>query len=216
MKAGIVVFPGTNCDNDTLRACEKVGWNAEFIWHDETSVSNYDVIFLPGGFSYGDYISAGRLAKFSPIMNSIKKYIDEKRGIVIGICNGFQILCESGILPGALGLNLTSCFICKDIELTFHHETEDYIKIKLPIAHGEGRYIADEATLEKLEQNQMIFLEYKNNINGSINDIAGIIDRKNKVIGMMPHPERAVFEEIGNIDGKKFFKFIEALANENN
>lgn len=214
MKAGIVVFPGTNCDNDTLRACHEMNWEAEFIWHAQTSISNYDVIFLPGGFSYGDYIAAGRLAKFSPVIELIKTFIAQKKGIVVGICNGFQILCESGILPGALGVNINPGFICKDSELVFHTH-KDSVSIKLPIAHGEGRYIADEETIQQLKSKKMIFLEYKNNPNGSIDNIAGIFDREKNVIGMMPHPERAVFEEIGNIDGQKFFKFIEALKNEN-
>lgn len=215
MKAGIVVFPGTNCDNDTLRACQKVGWEAEFIWHDQTIINDVDVIFLPGGFSYGDYIAAGRLAKFSPVIGLIRSFIAQKKGIVIGICNGFQILCEANILPGALGVNINPGFICKDSELVFHSDSES-LSIKLPIAHGEGRYIADEETIQNLKLKNMIFLEYKNNPNGSIENIAGIFDRENNVIGMMPHPERAVFKETGNIDGKEFFKFIEALKNEKN
>lgn len=215
MKAGIVVFPGTNCDIDTYRACQKLGWDVEYIWHNKVSLDGYNVIFLPGGFSYGDYISAGRLAKFSPVISAVKDFINQKKGVVIGICNGFQILCESGILPGALGQNSNLKFICKLSELSCKINSKN-IDIKLPIAHGEGRYFADEETLTKLNKNNMIFLEYKDNPNGSIQNIAGIIDRQKGVIGMMPHPERAVFKENGYEDGVKFFKFVEAIINENN
>lgn len=200
MKAGVVVFPGTNCDIDTKKACEFFGWDTEFIWHDETRLEKYDIVFLPGGFSYGDYIRAGRLAKFSPVVMSLKDYVAQKRGFLVGICNGFQILCETKLLPGILSTNTNTKFICEEVPLAYENKT-----IILPIAHGEGRYIADENTKQ-----DMIFLKYKNNPNGSDMDIAGLYDKQNNVIGMMPHPERAIFSETGNTDGRAFFEMLDA------
>lgn len=205
MKAGVVVFPGTNCDRDTLMACEEFGWNAKYIWHFETNLEGYDIIFLPGGFSYGDYIRSGRLAKFSPIMQAVKDFVDKGQGFLVGICNGFQILCESGLLPGVLADNWNTKFICNIQELNLLGKKH----INLPIAHGEGRYIASKEIIEKLKKDDMIFLTYKTNPNGSMENIAGLYDKKRKIIGMMPHPERAFFEETGNIDGKEIFKLIE-------
>lgn len=220
IKAGIVVFPGTNCDRDTLMACEEFGWDANYIWHFETNLDGYDVIFLPGGFSYGDYIRSGRLAKFSPVMQAIKEFIEKKQGFLIGICNGFQILCETGLLPGVLTDNWNTRFICKTQELKLQNRvgslTHQDKEIKLPIAHGEGRYIAEPETMQKLKEEDMIFLTYKNNPNGSMEDIAGLYDKKRKIIGMMPHPERAFFQETGNIDGKQIFSLVaEGLKNVN-
>jgi phosphoribosylformylglycinamidine synthase subunit PurQ / glutaminase len=237
LKAGIVVFPGTNCDRDTFMACEEFGWETEYIWHFETNLDSYDVIFLPGGFSYGDYIRSGRLAKFSPVMQSIKKFVENKQGFLIGICNGFQILCESGLLPGVLTDNWGTRFICNVQRLELHYNevkrkkekvksNEDsnnilpftsysdnnhgeYKEINLPIAHGEGRYLAEPEVIQKLKEKNMIFLTYANNPNGSIEDIAGLYDRENRIIGMMPHPERAFFNELGNTDGKEIFNIIE-------
>lgn len=211
MKAGIVVFPGTNCDKDTFEACEEFGWVAQYIWHTQTDLKDFDVIFLPGGFSYGDYINSGRLAKFSPVMQAIKEFINRKQGIVVGICNGFQILCESGLLPGVLTDNLSTRFICKEQKLFLTSQN-----ITLPIAHAQGRYFADEKTLARLKQDEMIFLTYDENPNGSVADIAGLYDKKNRIIGMMPHPERAFFKETGNEDGRKIFELIEkSLKNAN-
>lgn len=209
MRAGIIVFPGTNCDIDTKRACEFFGWETKYIWHDETNLASYDIIFLPGGFSYGDYIRAGRLAKFSPSVNSLKSFVKDKRGFVIGICNGFQILCEAGLLPGILSVNISTRFICDAVPLEMNNN--GIVKdITLPIAHGEGRYIASDNIIKELYANNMIFLKYKQNPNGSLEDIAGLYDKENKIIGMMPHPERAVFKETGNTDGRCFFEMIEA------
>ncbi len=220
IKAGVVVFPGTNCDRDTFMACEEFGWDAKYIWHFETDLSNFDVIFLPGGFSYGDYIRSGRLAKFSPVMQAVKEFVDKKQGFVIGICNGFQILCESGLLPGVLTDNWGTRFICKTQELNLKttpsplagegaQRAGEGSTINLPIAHGEGRYLAKSDVIEKLKENDMIFLTYSNNPNGSMEDIAGLYDKKRKIIGMMPHPERAFFNQTGNTDGKEIFKIIE-------
>ncbi|OGI23550.1 MAG: phosphoribosylformylglycinamidine synthase I [Candidatus Melainabacteria bacterium RIFOXYA2_FULL_32_9] len=204
MKAGIIVFPGTNCDRDTKRACEFFGWKADYIWHDETSLDDYDVIFVPGGFSYGDYVRAGGLAKFSPAVLALKDYVKKKRGFVIGICNGFQILCEAGLLPGALSVNWNTRFICDIVGLQVDNSKFPQT-INLPIAHGEGRYVA--TAVEDLDD--FAFLKYADNPNGSMHNIAGLYDKKNRIIGMMPHPERAVFEETGGTDGRYFFKMIE-------
>lgn len=212
IKAGVVVFPGTNCDRDTLMACEEFCWDADYIWHFETNLDGYDVIFLPGGFSYGDYIRSGRLAKFSPVMQAIKEFVENEQGFLIGICNGFQILCETGLLPGVLTDNWNTRFICKTQNL----KLKDGREIKLPIAHGEGRYIAEPETMQKLKEQDMIFLTYKNNPNGSMEDIAGLYDKQRKIIGMMPHPERAFFSETGNVDGKQIFSLVaEGLKNVN-
>lgn len=243
IKAGVVVFPGTNCDRDTLMACEEFGWDAAYIWHFETNLDGYDVIFLPGGFSYGDYIRSGRLAKFSPVMQAIKEFVKNEQGFLIGICNGFQILCETGLLPGVLTDNWNTRFICKTQELELHlgnakckmqnakgddkfgtlhlalckdDKTPNFKSIRLPIAHGEGRYIAKPETMQKLKEEDMIFLTYKNNPNGSMEDIAGLYDKQRKIIGMMPHPERAFFSETGNVDGKQIFSLVaEGLKNVN-
>ncbi len=209
MKAGIIVFPGTNCDIDTQRACAFFDWETEFIWHNEENLDQYDVIFLPGGFSYGDYIRAGRLAKFSPAVMALKQYVESKRGFLVGICNGFQILCEAGLLPGILSTNDNSKFICEEASLLVGDKA-----ITLPIAHGEGRYIANNCVLKEIKSKNMIFLQYKNNPNGSVLDIAGLYDRENRIIGLMPHPERAIFEETGNTDGRFFFEMIETSLRE--
>lgn len=208
MKAGIIVFPGTNCDRDTFDACDFMRWNPEYIWHNEICLEEFDVIFLPGGFSYGDYLRAGALAKFSPVINALKEYSFKNKGGIIGICNGFQILCEAGILPGALTVNIETRFICKDSQLEIYLNNQ-YKEISLPIAHKEGCYIADDKQIERLKSTDMIFLTYKNNPNGSIENIAGIYDKQKRIIGMMPHPERAIFKENGNIHGRYFFEMIE-------
>ena len=229
LTAGIVVFPGTNCDRDTFMACEEFGWEAKYIWHFETDLKGYDVIFLPGGFSYGDYIRSGRLAKFSPVMQAIKEFVENKQGFLIGICNGFQILCETGLLPGVLTDNWSTRFICNVQQLKLHlvegkkvrrqegklqskrallPSCPPDISINLPIAHGEGRYVAEPETISQLKEKNMIFLTYNNNPNGSLEDIAGLYDREKRIIGMMPHPERAFFKETGNLDGKEIFKII--------
>jgi len=209
MKAAVIVFPGTNCDRDTKGAAEYFGWETEYVWHDETSLDKYDVVFLPGGFSYGDYIRAGRLARFSPVMQAVSSYVEKQRGFVVGICNGFQILCETKLLPGILSVNDNTKFICDiaPLEMKLNSESK---KINLPIAHGEGRFIASEETIREIEQKDMIFLKYSDNPNGSLCDIAGLYDKQRRVIGMMPHPERAVFAETTGTDGRYFFKTIEA------
>lgn len=193
IKAGIVVFLGTNCEQDTKRACEYLGWDVEYIWQDDIISKSYDVIFLPGGFSYGDHISSGRIAKLS---NAVKS-LPIGKSLIAGICNGFQILCEAKLLPGALIDNQRIKFISKVSDLNFNNEV-----IHLPIAHHQGNYFC-----ENIDESQ-ILMTYKNNENGSDMSIAGVYDKKNKIIGMMPHPERAVFEELGLTDGRKVFDFI--------
>lgn len=192
-KAGIIVFPATNCEVDTKRACEFFGWKTEYIWHNDEIEKSYDVIFLPGGFSYGDYISAGRIAKFSKAVETLPV----GKTLIVGICNGFQILCEKNLLSGTLTDNKDLKFISQAAPLTFYQDD-----IVLPIAHKQGNY-----TIEKMPSCE-IFLTYKNNKNGSDYDIAGLYDREKRILGMMPHPERAVFKENGNTDGRKIFEFI--------
>lgn len=194
LKAGIIVFLGTNCEQDTKRACEFFGWDTEYIWQDDKIEKNYDLIFIPGGFSYGDHISSGRIAKLSPAINSLPV----GKTMIVGICNGFQILCEAKLLPGALVDNQNIKFISKVTDLNFQNE-----KISLPIAHHQGNY-----TCDKIDESK-ILMTYQNNENGSDMAIAGLYDGKNKIIGMMPHPERAIYEELGLTDGRKVFKFIE-------
>jgi phosphoribosylformylglycinamidine synthase len=209
MRAAVVVFPGTNCDRDTKAACGEFGWDADYVWHSAQSLSGYDVVFLPGGFSYGDYVGAGRLAKFSPVVDAVKEYVKSGRGVVVGVCNGFQILCEAGLLPGALLHNSGMRFVCKDSRLKINGGAA----ITLPIAHGEGCYFADGDVISELKRREMIFLTYADNPNGSVADIAGLFDRERNIIGMMPHPERAFFAATGSTDGREIFRIIEqALA----
>lgn len=195
LKVGIVVFLGTNCENDTKRACDFLGWDAQYIWQDDKIEKPYDLIFLPGGFSYGDHISSGRIAKLSPAVKSLPV----GKSLIVGICNGFQILCESKFLPGALTDNQNIKFISKVSEINFQNEL-----INLPIAHHQGNYVN-----ENIDESQ-ILMTYKNNENGSDMSIAGIYDSKNKVMGMMPHPERAIYDELGLTDGRKVFDFIKS------
>ena len=225
MKFGIVVFPGTWSDRDTYKALTNVmGYDSSYIWHNDNNIDNYDCIILPGGFSYGDYLRSGAIAKFSPIMDSVKEHA-KKGKPVIGICNGFQILCESGLLPGALVANRDMQFICEWVNLKivnresfFTNKISQNKKIlKIPISHGEGNYIADENVIKKLEDNNQIILKYSNsagditdksNRNGSVNNIAGIINKKGNILGMMPHPEKATEKMLGSKDGQLLFQSI--------
>lgn len=192
-KVGIIVFLGTNCELDTKRACEFFDWDVEFIWQDEKIEKKYDLIFIPGGFSYGDHISSGRIAKLSPAVTSLPI----GKSLIVGICNGFQVLCEAKLLPGALVDNQNINFISKISDLDFLGEN-----ISLPIAHHQGNY-----TCDKIDE-KLILMKYKNNENGSDESIAGLYDKSNKIIGMMPHPERAIYKELGLTDGRKVFEFI--------
>lgn len=216
MKFGVVVFPGSNCDRDMQDALEKdLGYSVEMLWHKDSDLSHFttdDCIVLPGGFSYGDYLRCGAIAKFSPMMQSVIEFAN-KGGKVLGVCNGFQILCESGLLPGALLQNANQQFICKNVFI----KSDNSKALQIPIAHGEGRYFADDATLDHLQKNNQILFRYCDtngkiggdaNPNGATLDIAGICNDKRNVFGMMPHPERATSAALGNIDGKKVFEIL--------
>lgn len=216
MKFAVLVFPGSNCDLDMYHAIkDELGEEAEYVWHDTKDLSGYDGILLPGGFSYGDYLRCGAIAQFSNVMSEVKKAADAGKP-VLGICNGFQILTEAGLLPGALLRNKNLKFMCRTVELTVVNNntmfTAEYEKdqvIQVPIAHGEGNYTCDEETLASLKENNQIVFTYTNdNPNGSVEDIAGIINERGNVLGMMPHPERAVHELIGGTDGLALFKSI--------
>ena len=214
MKFAVLVFPGSNCDLDMYHAIkDELGEEVEYVWHDTKDLSGYDGILLPGGFSYGDYLRCGAIAQFSNVMSEVKKAADAGKP-VLGICNGFQILTEAGLLPGALIRNKNLKFMCRTIELTVENNstlfTSDYAKgqvINIPMAHGEGNYTCDAETLASLKANNQIVFTYTNeNPNGSVEDIAGIINERGNVLGMMPHPERAVHELIGGTDGLALFK----------
>lgn len=205
LRAGIIVFLGTNCERDTRTALAEAGFQADYVFHTDTNLDKYDLIVLPGGFSFGDYIRAGRLAKLSPVTGAVKNYVKNGRGFVLGICNGFQILCEAGLLPGALVENAKTHFICEDAALSFNG-----VDVKIPIAHKEGRFWADEETLNSIKRQNMAIMTYKNNPNGSLADIAGLYDRHSKVFGLMPHPERAVLAHSGSGDGLKVFDFVKS------
>ena len=212
----VIVFPGSNCDHDAYHVIKSMdNTSVDFIWHKESSLDDYDVIIVPGGFSYGDYLRAGAIARFSPIMKAVIKE-SEKGKQVIGICNGFQILIECGLLPGALITNKNIKFLSKPVSLSvannktsFTHLLNKGDVISMPIAHKQGNYIANEETLRDLEQNDQIAFKYHNdNPNGSLLDIAGVFNKKKNVLGMMPHPERASDQALGSNDGFKIFESI--------
>lgn len=212
MKAGVITFPGSNCDRDMqtiLRNFFQV--DAELLWHGDTISQKYDLLILPGGFSYGDYLRTGAIARFAPAMKSVIEHA-KRGGPVLGVCNGFQILCEAGLLPGALMRNITLKHICKDVPLrakktafTADLGTET---LWIPVSHGDGNYQAPPDTLKELEDNGQVAFEYLENINGSVDNIAGITDKAGRVIGMMPHPERAVDPLTGGTDGRKILESI--------
>jgi phosphoribosylformylglycinamidine synthase len=216
MKFGVVVFPGSNCDRDMQDALQNdLGKEVIMLWHKNQDLSMFtteDCIVLPGGFSYGDYLRCGAIARFSPMMQSVIEFAN-KGGKVLGVCNGFQILCESGLLPGVLLQNANQQFVCKNVFI----KNENGEALKIPIAHGEGRFHADEATLNELEENGQVIFRYCNeegkfedaaNPNGAIRNIAGISNKAKNVFGMMPHPERATSTALSNLDGKKVFELL--------
>jgi phosphoribosylformylglycinamidine synthase subunit PurQ / glutaminase len=221
MNFAVLQFPASNCDQDCVHAIRVLGHNANFIWHKETSLGNADAVIIPGGFSYGDYLRTGAIARFSPIMQTVQKFADNG-GIVLGVCNGFQILCEAGMLPGALIRNRDLQFHCEQVFLkTGNFETPFTNKIprdtilKIPIAHGEGCYFADEETLAKLKANNQILWQYCDtngnltdaaNPNGSLLNIAGICNERRNVAGLMPHPDRASEDILGSAHGKLIFE----------
>ncbi len=213
MKFAVIVFPGSNCDYDAYYVIKnQLKAQVDFIWHKASELEEYDCIIIPGGFSYGDYLRAGAIARFSKIMSAINREASKGKAI-IGICNGFQILVESGLLPGALITNNSTSFISKNVSLRVTNNsslfTNQYKKqqiINMPIAHKQGNYFADQNLIKELEDNNQIAFKYINNPNGSSNDIAGIFNSKKNVLGMMPHPERASESILGSSDGVKIFK----------
>lgn len=215
MKFGIIVFPGSNCDIDCYHVLKDVlKKDVNYIWHDEDNLEDYDCIVIPGGFSYGDYLRCGAVAQFSKAMDQVKVHA-QKGKLVIGICNGFQILTEAGLLPGALVRNKNLKFICdtvslqvENIKTPFTNLCSDGEIIDIPIAHGEGNYVVDQETLEKMQNNNQILFTYKDNPNGSLLNIAGVCNENKNVLGMMPHPERASEALLGNSDGLAIFKSI--------
>ncbi|MFZ9587420.1 MAG: phosphoribosylformylglycinamidine synthase subunit PurQ [Crocinitomicaceae bacterium] len=224
MKFGVVTFPGSNCDQDMIYVLkDMLGQQVEHLWHKDTDLKNVDMVIIPGGFSYGDYLRSGAIAKFSPIMTEVMRHA-EKGGYVMGICNGFQILTESGLLEGALLHNNTQKFICKNVFLnpasSSAAPSKDLTKnqaYKIPIAHGEGRFFASDDTIKSIQDNDQILFHYCDenglvsdaaNPNGSLNSIAGISNKRKNVFGMMPHPERAADMHLGNKDGVAIFESI--------
>ena len=228
-KIGVVVFPGSNCDHDALHAVsEVVHTPAEFIWHQSQDLSSFDAVILPGGFAYGDYLRTGAIARFSPVMNAIARFA-RSGGLVLGICNGFQILCEAGLLPGALMRNKGLRFICRHVYIRVETTATPFTSaaqsgqvLRIPIAHAEGSYVCDPATLTELKHhNQVVFryctpdgrLDPAANPNGSLDAIAGICNRERNVMGMMPHPERAVEAGLGSTDGLVVLRsLVQSLA----
>jgi len=228
MKFGVIIFPGSNCDQDLIHALTDIsGQEVQKLWHKDTDLQGCTHIFVPGGFSYGDYLRSGAIAKLSPVMESVIEHANNG-GFVMGICNGFQILCESGLLPGALLRNEKQTFICKNVFLkcentstAITHQLTDKPAYKIPIAHAEGRYYADDETLAQLNANQQVIFRYSDenglvgadtNPNGSLENIAGISNAGFNVFGMMPHPERAASDVLRNTDGRAFFTAILAQA----
>ena len=213
MKFGVIVFPGSNCDHDAFYAvANNLGQPVEFIWHDSSTLGDIDAVILPGGFAYGDYLRCGAIAKFSPDMQAVRKFAADG-GLVLGVCNGFQILVEAGLLPGALIRNRGLKFICRELRLSvgttdspFTSAAQKGQVVRFPIAHGEGCYIADERTLDELEAEDRIAFRYIDNVNGSLRDIAGILNKERNVMGMMPHPERATEPLMGSSDGLVVFQ----------
>jgi phosphoribosylformylglycinamidine synthase len=209
MRFGVVVFPGSNCDHDAWYALShNLGQQAEFLWHDTASVGNVDAVILPGGFSFGDYLRCGAIAKFSPVMAAVKKFAADG-GPVLGICNGFQILVESGLLPGVLLRNRGLKFVCRNVTLRVETTHTPFTAaaqvgqlLHLPVAHGEGCYFADDRTLDALEAEDRVVVRYVDNPNGSLRDIAGICNEGRNVMGMMPHPERASDALLGSVEGR--------------
>jgi phosphoribosylformylglycinamidine synthase len=219
MKFGVIVFPGSNCDHDAFYAVSSnLGQKAEFVWHDSGELGDVDAVILPGGFSYGDYLRCGAIARFSPVMKAVSRFAADG-GLVLGICNGFQILVEAGLLPGALLRNRSLKFVCRDVHLRvetthtpFTGGAERGEILRVPIAHGEGCYVADERTLDELEAEDRVVFRYLDNPNGSLRDIAGIVNRERNVLGMMPHPERASDPLMGSTDGLTIFHSMLRMA----
>lgn len=220
MKFGVVIFPGSNCDHDALYALSRnLGQPTAEIWHESGELGDVDAVFLPGGFSYGDYLRCGALARFSPVIRAVRDFA-RAGGLVLGVCNGFQILVEAGLLPGALVRNQGLRFVCRTVELLpgttespFTNQCRTKEPLRIPVAHGEGRYHADETTLARLRAEDRIAFRYGGaNPNGSQLEIAGILNEERNVLGMMPHPERACDAAVGSTDGATVFRSMIAAA----
>jgi phosphoribosylformylglycinamidine synthase I len=223
MRLAVVVFPGSNCEQDVIHAARHLGMSAEFVWHGDTDLTGFDGVVLPGGFSYGDYIRTGAVARFSPVMTEVVRFA-EAGGPVIGICNGFQILCEAHMLPGALLRNRGLKFICKETPLRVERSVCQWLDlpegevVRIPINHNEGNYVCDAETLARMEAGGQIVLRYCEDDgsraaggsapNGALDDIAGVCNERGNVFGLMPHPERAVDPAVGRTDGRAFFETI--------
>lgn len=215
IKAAVVTFPGSNCDQDMHRAVKLMDWQLVKLWHEDALTESVDVIFVPGGFSYGDYLRCGALARFSRAMKSVAEHA-ARGGIVMGVCNGFQILCEAGLLPGALARNAGLSFRCEWVTLAvantsaFTNACDVNQELRIPIAHGEGRFHIDDEGLARLRgEGQIVYTYRHGNPNGSVGDIAGIMNTRGNVLGMMPHPERAMEALLGGTDGQLVFRSIE-------
>jgi phosphoribosylformylglycinamidine synthase len=224
MKIGVIVFPGSNCDADMAHAWEQISGNkVEMLWHKDHSLRGVDLVVLPGGFSYGDYLRSGAIAQFSPVMQEVKNFA-AKGGLVMGVCNGFQILCESGLLPGVLMHNDSHKFICTNVFVRAEHHRSPFTRhvpsgkaLKIPIAHGEGKFYHNPSELSEMERAGQVLFRYcdeqgnisrESNPNGALNNIAGICNAGNNVFGMMPHPERCTSEILGNTDGQYIFRSV--------
>ncbi len=214
MKSAVITFPGSNCDRDGFTVLQSLGLNPVAVWHRDSTLPKVDVVYIPGGFSYGDYLRSGAMAAQSPIMREVKKHADAG-GFVLGVCNGFQILTESGLLPGILLRNAKLKFLCKEVALKVENNSTAFTKkyaagqtINVPIAHHDGNYFADDATLKSLQDNAQIAFTYVDNPNGSRANIAGILSAKKNVLGMMPHPERHAETLLGGVDGKGVFESL--------
>jgi phosphoribosylformylglycinamidine synthase len=223
MRFGVVIFPGSNCEQDVIHAARYLGMEAQYVWHGDTDLTGFDALILPGGFSYGDYIRCGAVARFSPVMNEVIRFA-EAGGPVMGICNGFQILTEAHLLPGALLRNDTLKFICREVTLCVEENVCDWVDlasetvVRIPINHNEGNFICDEETLARMNANGQVVLRYSecdglraregSAPNGALDDIAGVCNERGNVFGLMPHPERAVDPATGGTDGQTFFTAI--------
>lgn len=226
MRVAVLRFPGSNCDQDALHCLrDDLGIGADYVWHEDRDLAGFDAVFIPGGFTYGDYLRCGAIASRSPIMEAVRGFA-RTGGPVIGVCNGFQVLCEAAMLPGALMRNASQKFVCDHIWLTAAHRGSPFTQsvdrvLRIPIAHGEGRYVADEETLRRVEGEGLVAFRYcgpngerapRFNPNGSMDDIAGIVNEAGNVLGMMPHPERATKSILGSVDGRLILAGLAALA----
>ncbi len=226
MRVAVIRFPGSNCDQDAFHSVkDDLGLDAAYVWHEDHSLSGFDAVFVPGGFSYGDYLRCGAMASRAPVMEEVRRFADEGRP-VIGACNGFQVLCEAGLLPGALLLNAGQKFLCKDVYLRAENRTSMWTRgvdkiLRIPIAHGEGRYVADEDAVKRLEDSGQIAFRYVDsageatdeaNVNGSAHSIAGVLNEGGNVLGLMPHPERASRALLGSVDGLQILNALKLVA----